>query len=307
VWSIADITRDRARQEDDFQYLQDAIQYLDHAPCGFFSVSPAGVLTYVNATLASWLDQDLADIGSGGAKLTDIISGDGAALLTAIAPAPGEVKTEVFDLDCAPATASRCRCGSITSWRSAPTARRAPRARLSSTAPRDERADPQRAAEVRFMRFFDHTPMAIAAVDRAGTIVRSNARFAKLAQSVGSPAAASKSILEVLGDRDRTQLVQAIGEAAEGKSDIAPVEAMLDDKKERWVQFFVTGVENDGRDAEAAIVYLPRDHRAPRAAEPDEPGAEDGDGRPACRRHGARLQTRAVGDPDGERLPAVVA
>ena len=42
---------------------------------------------------------------------------------------------------------------------------------------RDERADPQRAAEVRFMRFFDHTPMAIATVDRAGAVVRANARF----------------------------------------------------------------------------------------------------------------------------------
>src|SRR5205814_492168 len=29
VWAIADVSRDRARQEDDFQYLQDAIQYLD--------------------------------------------------------------------------------------------------------------------------------------------------------------------------------------------------------------------------------------------------------------------------------------
>jgi two-component system cell cycle sensor histidine kinase/response regulator CckA len=256
VWSIADVTRDRARQEDDFQYLQDAIQYLDHAPCGFFSVSPAGVLTYVNATLASWLDQDLADIGSGGARLTDIISGDGAALLTAIAPVPGEVKTEVFDLDL------RTRSGKSLPVRlyhklafGADGAVGSSRTIVINRA-RDERADPQRAAEVRFMRFFDHTPMAIAAVDRSGAIVRSNARFAKLAQSLGSPAAASKSILEVLGDRDRKQLVQAIGEAAEGKSDIAPIEAMLDDRKERWVQFFVTAVENDGRDAEAAIVYL---------------------------------------------------
>ena len=31
---------------------------------------------------------------------------------------------------------------------------------------RDDGADPQRAAEVRFMRFFHHTPMAIATVDR---------------------------------------------------------------------------------------------------------------------------------------------
>ena len=56
VWSIADITRDRQRQEDVFQQLQHAIEYLDHAPCGFFSVNPSGELVYVNATLANWLD-----------------------------------------------------------------------------------------------------------------------------------------------------------------------------------------------------------------------------------------------------------
>jgi len=80
VWSIADITRDRERQEDVFQELQHAIEYLDHAPCGFFSVNSAGDLVYVNATLANWLDHDLAEIGSGGLKLTDIVSGDGASL-----------------------------------------------------------------------------------------------------------------------------------------------------------------------------------------------------------------------------------
>ena len=47
VWSIADITRDRERQEDVFKELQHAIEYLDHAPCGFFSVNPAGDVVYV--------------------------------------------------------------------------------------------------------------------------------------------------------------------------------------------------------------------------------------------------------------------
>src|SRR4030081_2649908 len=99
VWSVADITRDRERQEDVVQEMQHAIEYLDHAPCGFFSVNAAGNLVYVNATLANWLDYDLAEIGSGGLKLTDIVSGDGAALLTSITPEPGEVKSEVFDID----------------------------------------------------------------------------------------------------------------------------------------------------------------------------------------------------------------
>ena len=255
VWSIADITRDRERQEDVFQELQHAIEYLDHAPCGFFSVNAAGNLVYVNATLANWLDHDLAEIGNGGLKLTDIVSGDGASLLTSIVPVPGEVKTEVFDIDL------RMRGGKTMPVRlyhklafGADGAPGASRTLVISRA-RDERLDPQRAAEVRFMRFFDHTPMAIATVDKSGAVVRANARFAKLAQSLNS-GAAGKSILSVVNDRERSHLIAAINQAAEGQGDIAPVEAMLDGAKERWGQFFVTAVEEDERETEAAIVYM---------------------------------------------------
>src|SRR5664280_2482452 len=82
VWSIADNTRDRERQEDVFQELQHAIEYLDHAPCGFFSVNPAGDIVYVNATLA------IATVARGGAvvranaryaKLAQGLAPDGAA------------------------------------------------------------------------------------------------------------------------------------------------------------------------------------------------------------------------------------
>jgi two-component system cell cycle sensor histidine kinase/response regulator CckA len=256
VWSVADITRDRERQEDVFQELRHAIEYLDHAPCGFFSVNAAGDLVYVNATLANWLDHDLAEIGSGGLKLTDIVSGDGAALLTSIVPVPGEVKTEVFDIDL------RMRGGKTMPARlyhklafGADGAPGASRTLVISRA-RDERADPQRAAEVRFMRFFDHTPMAIATVDRGGAVVRANARFAKLAQSLNPDGAASKSIFRTVSARDRGLLIAAINQAAEGQGDIPPVEAMLDGAKERWGQFFVTAVAEDERETEAAIVYM---------------------------------------------------
>src|ERR1700733_9825224 len=256
VWSIADITRDRERQEDVFQELQHAIEYLDHAPCGFFSVNASGEIAYVNATLANWLDYDLAEIGSGGLKLTDIVSGDGAALLTSMTPAPGEVMTEVFDIDL------RMRTGRTMPARlyhklafGADGAPGASRTLVISRA-RDERADPQRAAEVRFMRFFDHTPMAIATVDRSGAIVRANARFAKLSQGLGADGAAGKSIFSTVNARDRNLLVAAINQAAQGQGDIAPVEVMLDGTRERWAQFFVTAVEEDEREAEAAIVYM---------------------------------------------------
>src|SRR5712692_247500 len=76
VWTIADVTRDRERQENVFQELQHAIDYLDHAPAGFFSVDGSGEVGYINATLAGWLDHDLAQIGAGGLRLADLLPRD---------------------------------------------------------------------------------------------------------------------------------------------------------------------------------------------------------------------------------------
>ena len=255
VWSIADITRDRERHEDVFQELQHAIEYLDHAPCGFFSVDPTGNLAYVNATLANWLDYDLAEIGSGGLKLTDVVSGDGASLLTSIVAVPGEVKTEVFDIDLRMRTGKTMPVRLYHKLAFGADGMPGPSRTLVISRARDERSDPDRAAEVRFMRFFDHTPMAIATVERDGNVVRANARYAKLVQGLNLDGT-SKSIFRAANSRDRHLLIAAINLAAEGQADISPVEVMLEGAKERWGQFFVTPVEEDERDAEVAIVYM---------------------------------------------------
>jgi two-component system cell cycle sensor histidine kinase/response regulator CckA len=253
VWSIADVTRDRERQENVFQELQYAIDYLDHAPAGFFSVEAGGDIVYLNATLASWLDHDLAQVGTGSLKLGDIVAGEGAALLTTFNAAPGEVKTEVLDLDL------KTRGGRPVPVRlfhkvafgadGAPGASRT----LVLNRARGDGSDPQRAAEVRFMRFFQNTPMAIATVDKTGRIARSNARFASAFE--GLLKSEDRSILSVVVGRDRPVLEAAIRKAAEGQSDIAPVEAVLTGSAERWANFFVLAVEEEDRDGEAAIVY----------------------------------------------------
>jgi two-component system cell cycle sensor histidine kinase/response regulator CckA len=64
-WLIADITREREHQENIFQELQNAIDYLDHAPAGFFSLEPDGRIRYLNATLAEWIGIDLAEFEPG--------------------------------------------------------------------------------------------------------------------------------------------------------------------------------------------------------------------------------------------------
>jgi len=253
VWSIADVTRDRERQENVFQELQHAIDYLDHAPAGFFSVDAAGDIVYLNATLAAWLDHDLAQVGAGSLKLGDIVAGEGAALLTTFSAAPGEVKTEVLDLDL------KTRGGKPIPVRlfhkvafgadGTPGTSRT----LVLNRAKDEGSDPQRAAEVRFMRFFQNTPMAIATVDKTGRIARRNARFASAFE--GLLKSNDRSILSVIVERERPVLEAAIRKAAEGQSDIAPVEASLTGSADRWANFFVIAVEEEDRDGEAAIVY----------------------------------------------------
>ena len=255
VWSLADVTRERERQENVFQELQHAVDYLDHAPAGFFSVDAKGDVVYLNATLANWLDQDLAQVGSGGLKLADLVAGDGAALLTTLRAAPGELKTEALDLDL------KTRSGRTLPVRlfhklafggdGMPGASRT----LVLNRARDDGNDPLRAAEVRFMRFFHHTPMAIATVDREGRIVRTNPLFARLFHKVLNIDGGPRAIRAVVAERDRPALDAAIAQAAGGRGDIAPVDAALAGDGDRFGSFYVTAIEEQERDQEAAIVY----------------------------------------------------
>src|SRR4051812_32087045 len=253
LWTVTDVTRDRERQENIFQELQHAIDYLDHAPAGFFSVDANGEIGYLNATLASWLDHDLAQVGSGGLKLTDIVSGNGASLITTLAAAPGEVKTEVMDID------FKTRGGRTVPVRlfhkvafgadGVPGASRT----LVLNRARGETDDPQRTAEVRFMRFFQSTPMANATVDKTGKISRTNALFARMFPGALGD---GRSILAAVSERDREGLESAIRQAAAGQSEVAPVDAGLSGGGERYGRFYVSPVEEEDRDAEAAIVYV---------------------------------------------------
>jgi two-component system, cell cycle sensor histidine kinase and response regulator CckA len=258
VWSVGDVTRDRERQENVFQELQHAIDYLDHAPAGFFSVDAAGDIGYLNATLANWLDQDLAQIGSGGLKLADILAGEGAALLTAPRAAPGEVRTEVLDLDLKTRSGRTLPARLLHKVAFAADGKPGASRTLVLNRARQEGADPERAAEVRFVRFFHNAPMAIATVDREGRIARANAPFARLLQSVGkgeAMPAEGRSILAVVGERDRPGLAAAIGHAADGQGDVAPIDAALGGEANRSARFYVSAVEKNEHDGEAAIVY----------------------------------------------------
>jgi two-component system, cell cycle sensor histidine kinase and response regulator CckA len=251
VWSIADVTRDLERHENVFQELRHAVAYLDHAPAGFFSVDASGNIAYINATLAEWLEQDLAEVGAGGLKLGDIIAGQGGALVTTLSAMPGEVRIELFDIDLK--TKSGRSIPARLYHKVAFDANGSPGASRTLVINRAGDSDPLSAAEVRFMRFFQNTPMAIATVDKQGAIVRSNALFARLFNPARK-GDGGRSIFAVVAERDRAALEAAIRSAANKQGEIDPVDATLEGPGEHFVRLYVTAVDEVG-DQEAAIIY----------------------------------------------------
>jgi two-component system cell cycle sensor histidine kinase/response regulator CckA len=251
LWSVSDVTPERERQENAFQELQHAIDYLDHAPAGFLSIDADGEVSYLNATLSGWLDYDLARFGSGGLHLDDIATSNAAALIQAIRGQAGDVRVEVLDVDL------RRRNGTTlpvrlhhqvafgSDGRAGPS-RTLVLNRTAGEAGSDGRSD----AEVRFARFFHSTPMAIATVDRNGAILRSNAAFARLAQQGAQPA----TIQDLVAPGDA--LDEGLAAAMAGSGDIAPLDATLAGEDGRSARLYLSPVAaTEDEDGERAIVY----------------------------------------------------
>jgi two-component system, cell cycle sensor histidine kinase and response regulator CckA len=260
IWTVSDETREHSRHESFFQDLQHAIDYLDHAPAGFFSAEPDGAIVHMNATLAAWLDCDLAQFAPGQLKVGDIIAGDGGAMLSMVSGAPGQVTTQQFDVDLKP------RRGRVVPARifhkvafSSDGSPGPSRSLVINRAPGEIKGEEDlRAAEVRFARIFNSTPVAIASVDAAGGLLRPNAAFARLAPdalkaglAVGRP-----SIFDIVAERDRAALRAAIDAAAQGRSDIAPIDLSLEGEgAARSARLFVSAADPVGDEGANAIIF----------------------------------------------------
>ena len=203
-----------------FQELQHAIDYLDHAPAGFFSAEPDGRIVYLNATLAEWLGIDLAQFEAGSLTLRDLVRGESVALLAGVLAERGHDRTETIDLDLVK------RNGQSLPVRllhrvpvAADGAPGATRTIVLNRSPGEEGAEALRAAEVRFTRFFNNTPIAIAAVDRSGAIGRTNAAFLRLFKGALRRLDGRRRLVDLVAEADRETIAAALecGGAAAGR------------------------------------------------------------------------------------------
>ena len=246
MWRLIDETDARSSQEDAFENLQYIINYLDHAPAGFFSTTAEGTIAYVNATLAEWLGLDLSSTTEGNLKLSDIVTDKGAKLLGGIKAEAGRPVTEVFDLDLATQTGEtiparvvhRCEFdgeGNLQPTRTLVLDRRAHFAVEKNSGE----------AQVQISRLFNSLPIGLVQLNAKGTIETMNAAFLDLAPK----AKRRESLSQLVREDERETLDALIEDAVKGKIDTKPTDVHFLGKEENSGQLYCVADETGGKGA----------------------------------------------------------
>lgn len=258
VFQIADITTEREDQERFFRELQNAIDYLDHAPAGFFSAGKRGEIVYLNATLSEWLGIDLAQFSPGSLTVSDIVAGEGMALIESVQPQSGAKRTEMLDLDMRRVNGQSVPARlvhQVTGTRDG-----APGESRTIVLMRAKgNTNTESASAMRFTRFFNNTPMAIASLDGDGKILRTNAPFLKLFSGVVGRDDIDNGVTldAALHESDKPKLLHAIDAAKDRQGDIPPFDSRHPTDEARHFRFYVHAVidQDDEAPEEVAIVY----------------------------------------------------
>jgi len=260
AWQLSDISHERTEQEMVFKELQNAINYLDHAPVGFFSAGRGGEIVYLNATLADWLGIDLTSFLPGKVMLRDLVAGAGMALVESVQAEPGLNRTAQLDLDLLKSNGQSLPVRLV--HRVSATRDGSPGESRTIVISREEGGSgvhDAASAEMRFTRFFNNTPMAIASVDGRGKILRTNGPFLQMFNGLVTRDDMERGTLfeTVLREDDRKAFQDALDQAADKQGDITPIDSCRADNEERHFRFYVNAVIDHTEEApeETAIVY----------------------------------------------------
>jgi two-component system, cell cycle sensor histidine kinase and response regulator CckA len=250
AWQIADITAERVEQESFFQNLQNAIDHLDHAPAGFFAADEKGRVIYLNATLAAWLGIDLASFKPSERSIEAMLGREVAAYLA------GSDRSEsgTIDVDLSSADGRSRPVRFHVERRPGGEATGAPVRAIvvgRDASGADENA--VQAAEQRFARVFDSSPIAIASLDENGRVLRANDAFATL---FGKAASASADLAEAVREEGRDAFRQAMAAAKRSRSVAAPIDVQLVGEPARSLRIYASGISGplDGA-RESAVLY----------------------------------------------------
>ena len=256
LWRIADVTRERAVQDRAITSLQETLAGYNRMPVGLATIGAEGHLLHANETLSQWLGfESPAAAVARNLKLADLVTADGAALLTAMSRQSGEGSTSrEFDL------IREDGCLFPVRLFVEPAADGEGGLMLAAVERESSDLDDLEAegAAQRFQRFFRSAPLGIATIGRDGEVVSANTAFSRMI--VDGVDASSKPVLEVLSravDTDtRAAIASGLDRAIAGQANVAPVEITAGEKGEYTRRLYMSPLTHARNAPEAAIIYL---------------------------------------------------
>jgi two-component system cell cycle sensor histidine kinase/response regulator CckA len=253
LWSIQDVTDERARQASAMHTLESTLERLDAAPVGLMEVDGRGVVRRINATFLRWLSLEPVGLAERALKLGDIISQQGVELIKAAASTFQTAGAGV-DLDVA------VERGQVVPLRVF--ARRDSSGTLLIAAyPRESAgAAPSDAgsAEMRLTRFFQTAPFGIGTVGADGRLVASNAAFARMISD--GAVSAGMGAVEVLcrSASPETQRIvdEGLKQALAGTASFTPIDITVGPKHDVSLRLYIVPLTQANDAREAAVLYL---------------------------------------------------
>ena len=251
LWTVSDLTAERAHQANAVKMLEATLEKLDSAPAGLMEVDARGSVRRLNATLLRWLGLEPAALAERNFKLVDMVSAEGAELITNAAAAYYTTGQGV-DLDVAIDKNAKVPLRFF--------ARRDPQGGLLIAVMRREASEGSEAsaAEIRLARFFQSAPFGIATVGPDGRLMSVNAAFARMIpDGMSAIGAAAGPVLCQSADADTLATVDtAIKQVLSGGTSPAPVDITVGPQSEYSRRLYLAPLSQAKDAREAAVLYL---------------------------------------------------
>ncbi|WP_342634948.1 cell cycle histidine kinase CckA [Fulvimarina endophytica] len=263
AWQIADITADRRQEEASFRSLQDAIDYLDKAPVGFFATDSDFDLTYLNATLANWLDTDLGDFEPGRTALDDFLPKSVRAGVMGRIGSIGEGESRTIEVDLTTRRGRVLPVRMIVQKARERDGSQGLRTIVLNDNP-GERTHSE-AAGARLNRFFNAAPMGIATLNEGFETKQSNPSFARIFGDRASQHAVA--FLDLLNDESAERMRERLRAASAGAAEIAPVDVTVKGERPRSARVYLNVFPDRESAEDEAIILFAVDTTEQRALE----------------------------------------
>lgn len=253
MWRVEDITARRELEQVTRREQTQLVDFMDHAPIGFFSVDQDGHFQFVNATLAKWLGCAPEDLVEGGRRLHDALAHpptasapydllDGGGMEQRGEIAMHGLQGRRFQAYVAQSVV-RSEDGRVSHTRSV----------VRDLTPEREWQEALRLSEQRFQRFFEDAPIGIALVDEGGRLAECNQAFLAL---IGSEAGnvLGLAMADLIVPAERAMVTERLTAVQGGSDPAAPLEVRLTGGRELVAQLYARRLGGVGPEGAVGLI-----------------------------------------------------